>query len=56
VVTPLNAGHWILGSKMLVVQSLENSLGWAPSLDRRASFARKPLARKKLDWFERTAL
>jgi hypothetical protein len=28
---------------------------WARSLDGRASFARKPLARRQLEWFERTA-
>jgi len=34
----------ILYSKMLVLTSFENDLGWAPSLDGRASFARMPLA------------
>jgi len=29
---------------MLVLASFENDLGWAPSLDGRASFPRTPLA------------
>jgi hypothetical protein len=30
--------------------------GWAPSLDARASFARRQLAQMQFKWFERTAL
>jgi len=37
---------------MLVLTLFETDLGWAPSLDGRASFARMPLARKELEWFE----
>jgi hypothetical protein len=33
----------------------EKDLDWALSLDGRASFAHTQLARKQLEWFERTA-
>jgi hypothetical protein len=41
---------------MLGLSRFEKDLGWAPSLDGRASFARTLLVQKQLEWFERTAL